>query len=65
MEEFSYYPMQELALDFGYMYIRFDKSSTDNTMNLIPAPAGLITDTLRVNYEGTGHLVGLQATYRF
>ena len=62
---FSYYPMQELALDFGYMYIRFDKSSTENTMNLIPAPAGLITDTLRVNYEGTGHLVGLQATYRF
>lgn len=62
---FSYRPNAQLSLDFGYMYISFDDASTDNTVNLIPSPAGLITDTLRVDYTGSGNLVGLQANYRF
>ena len=62
---FSYRPNTQLSLDFGYMYISFDDASTDNTVNLIPSPAGLITDTLRVDYTGSGNLVGLQANYRF
>lgn len=62
---FTYRPDKRINVDFGYMYISFDKSSTDNTMNLIPAPAGLITDTLRIDYNGSGNLVGLQASYNF
>lgn len=62
---FSYHPSSQLSVDFGYMYIRFASASTDNTINLIPAPAGLITDTLRVDYSGSGNLIGVQASYRF
>ena len=62
---FTYRPNPQLAVDFGYMYIKFADGSSENTINLIPAPAGLITDTLRIDYQGTGHLVGLQASYRF
>ena len=62
---FTYRPDKQINVDFGYMYISFDKSSTENTMNLIPAPAGLITDTLRIDYNGSGNLVGLQASYNF
>ena len=47
------------------MYIDFAKASTDNTVNLIPSPAGLITDTLRLDYTGSGNLIGIQASYRF
>ncbi|MBK8535891.1 MAG: outer membrane protein transport protein [Candidatus Competibacteraceae bacterium] len=62
---FSYHPSSQLSLDFGYMYIDFASASTENTVNLIPAPAGLITDTLRLDYNGSGNLVGIQASYRF
>ena len=62
---FTYHPNPRLSIDFGYMYIKFAKGSTENTINLIPAPAGLITDTLRVDYQGSGNLIGLQGTYRF
>jgi len=64
---FSYRPNPRLSLDFGYMYLSFDDSSTDNTINLLPAPvpAGLATDTLRLDYSSEGHLVGLQARYTF
>ena len=62
---FSYRPNTQLSIDFGYMYISFDDASTDNTVNLIPSPAGLITDTLRVDYTGSGNLIGLQASYKF
>lgn len=62
---FSFHPSAQLAVDFGYMYIKFKDSKTQNTVNLIPAPAGLITDTLRVDYSSSGHLIGVQASYRF
>ncbi|MBK7982704.1 MAG: outer membrane protein transport protein [Candidatus Competibacter sp.] len=62
---FTYHPNPQLAVDFGYMYIKFADGGTENTINLIPAPAGLITDTLRIDYSGTGNLIGLQASYRF
>lgn len=62
---FSYHPGSQLSVDFGYMYIDFAKASTDNTVNLIPSPAGLITDTLRLDYTGSGNLIGIQASYRF
>lgn len=64
---FSYRPNAQLSVDFGYMYLLFDDSSTQNTINLLPAPvpAGLVTDTLRVDYSSDGHLVGLQARYTF
>jgi long-chain fatty acid transport protein len=63
----SYRPNSQLTVDFGYMYLLFKDSSTDNTMNLLPAPvpAGLVTDTLRLNYESYGNLFGLQASYKF
>jgi long-chain fatty acid transport protein len=63
----SYRPNPQLSVDFGYMYLLFDDSSTDNTINLLPAPApaGLVTDTLRLNYESYGNLFGLQASYKF
>jgi long-chain fatty acid transport protein len=62
---FSYHPNSQLSVDFGYLYIDFADASTVNTVNLIPSPAGLITDTLRVDYNGSGNLVGVQASYRF
>lgn len=62
---FSYHPSAQLSLDFGYMYIAFDKAHTETTIDLIPTSPGLITDTLRLDYDGTGHLLGLQASYRF
>lgn len=62
---FSYRPNSQLAVDFGYLYIKFKDSQTENTINLIPSPGGLITDTLRVDYSSTGHIFGLQASYRF
>ncbi len=60
----SYHPNPRLSVDFGYMYLLFDDSSTENTIDLLPVP-GLVTDTLRVDYESSGHLIGLQASYRF
>jgi len=64
---FSYRPNAQLSVDFGYMYLLFDDSSTQNTINLLPAPvpSGLVTDTLRLDYSSDGHLVGLQARYTF
>lgn len=62
---FSYHLNSQLSVDFGYLYISFDDARTENTINLIPAPAGLITDTLRVDYTGSGNLIGVQASYRF
>jgi len=64
---FSYHRNSRLSVDFGYMYIDFADASTENTVNLLPSPvpAGLITDTLRVDYNGSGNLVGMQASYRF
>lgn len=64
---FSYRPNAQLSVDFGYMYLLFDDSSTQNIINLLPAPvpSGLVTDTLRVDYSSDGHLVGLQARYTF
>lgn len=62
---FSYRPSAQISVDFGYMYIAFSKAHTENTINLIPTSPGLITDTLRLDYEGSGHLLGLQASYRF
>ncbi|MER2529052.1 MAG: outer membrane protein transport protein [Candidatus Competibacter denitrificans] len=62
---FSYHPDRWLSVDFGYMYIAFKKAHTENTIDLIPTSPGLITDTLRLDYDGTGHLIGLQASYRF
>ena len=64
---FSYHPNPQLSVDFGYMYLLFDDSSTRNTINLLPAPApsGLVTDTLLVDYSSYGNLIGVQASYRF
>jgi long-chain fatty acid transport protein len=64
---FSYRPNAQLSVDFGYMYLLFEDSSTQNTINLLPAPvpSGLVTDTLRLDYSSDGHLVGLQARYTF
>ncbi len=62
---FSYHPNPQLSVDFGYMYIMFDDASTDNTLSLLPGYGGLITDTLQVDYNGSGNLIGLQASYRF
>ncbi|MFZ1643474.1 MAG: outer membrane protein transport protein [Candidatus Contendobacter sp.] len=63
---FSYHPNPQLSVDFGYMYISFADASTENTINPSPGlPAGLITDTLRLDYNGSGNLVGIQASYRF
>jgi len=62
---FSYHPNPQLSVDFGYMYIMFDDASTDNTLSLLPGYGGLITDTLQVDYSGSGNLIGLQASYRF
>jgi long-chain fatty acid transport protein len=65
---FSYRPMPQMSLDFGYMYIDFADASTDNTINLLPVPpfpSGLAIDNLNLNYTGSGNLVGIQASYRF
>ncbi|MDQ5911494.1 MAG: Aromatic hydrocarbon degradation protein [Pseudomonadota bacterium] len=61
----SYRPNPQMTVDFGYMYLLFDDSSTNNTIDLVSSAPGLVTDTLRLNYESYGHLVGLQGTYRF
>lgn len=61
---FSYHPHPQWALDFGYMHIWFEKANSISTIDLLPVP-GLVTDTLRLSYEGDGNLLGLQATYRF
>lgn len=61
---FSYHPSPQWSVDFGYMRILFDEVKGINTLDLLPV-AGLATDTLRVDYSGTGNLVGLQAHYRF
>ncbi|HOW76564.1 MAG TPA: TonB-dependent receptor [Candidatus Competibacteraceae bacterium] len=62
---FSYHPNPQWSVDFGYMYLLFDDSSTDNTVNLLSTAPGLMTDTLRLNYESYGNLIGLQASYKF
>ena len=62
---FSYHPNPQLSVDFGYMYIMFDDASTDNTLSLLPGYSGLITDTLQVDYSGSGNLIGLQVSYKF
>jgi hypothetical protein len=51
-------------VDFGYMYLLFDDSSTNNTINLLPVP-GLALDTLLLDYNSYGNLIGLQASYKF
>ncbi|MCB1919208.1 MAG: porin [Candidatus Competibacteraceae bacterium] len=61
----SYRPNPQLSVDFSYMYLVFKDSSTDNTIDLLSTAPGLATDTLRVDYDSSGHLLGLQASYRF
>jgi len=61
----TYRPSPSLSVDFGYMYLMFKDSSTNHTIDLLPSVPGLVTDTLRVDYESTGHLIGVQASYRF
>ena len=61
---FSYRPNPQLSVDFGYMYLLFDDSSTNNTINLLPVP-GLATDTLLLDYNSYGNLIGLQVSYKF
>lgn len=62
---FSYHPNEQLSVDFGYMYLLFKDSSTDNTINLLSTAPGLVTDTLLLDYNSYGNLVGLQASYKF
>ena len=64
---FSYHPGSNLSIDFGYMYISFADSSTDEVLNLAPAPipAGLVTQHLMLDYASSGNLIGVQASYRF
>ena len=64
---FSYHPGSNLSIDFGYMYISFADSSTDEVLNLAPAPipAGLVTQHLMLDYASSGNLIGIQASYRF
>ncbi|MDG4596448.1 MAG: TonB-dependent receptor [Candidatus Contendobacter sp.] len=64
---FSYHPSSNLSVDFGYMYISFDDASTDEVLNPAPAPipAGLVTQRLMLDYNGSGNLVGIQASYKF
>lgn len=62
---FSYHPNTQLTVDFGYMYISFDDANTENTVSLTPTSPGLVTDTLRVDYTGSGNLIGIQTRYRF
>ena len=61
----SYHPSDQLSVDIGYLYIRFKDAHSENTLNLLPAPVGLITDTLRMDYSAQGHLGGMQLSYRF
>jgi long-chain fatty acid transport protein len=61
---FSYRPNPQLSVDVGYMYLLFDDSSTNNTIDLLPVP-GLVTDTLLLNYNSYGNLFGLQVSYKF
>ncbi len=53
---FSYRPNPQLSVDFGYMYLLFDDSSTRNTIDLLPppVPSGLVTDTLLLDYNSYG-----------
>jgi long-chain fatty acid transport protein len=62
---FTYHPNAQLSVDFGYMYLLFKDASTNNSLNLLSTAPGLVTDTLRLNYESDGHLLGLQASYKF
>ena len=64
---FSYHPGSNLSIDFGYMYISFADSSTDEVLNLAPAPvpAGLVTQHLLLDYTSSGNLIGIQASYKF
>ncbi len=66
---FSYHPGAQLSVDVGYMYISFADASTDETINLppsaLPIPAGLITQHLMLDYNGSGNLFGIQASYKF
>ncbi len=64
---FSYRPNSQLSVDFGYMYLLFDDSSTRNTIDLLPppVPSGLVTDTLLLDYNSYGNLFGLQVSYKF
>lgn len=48
------------------MYIDFAKGQHRQHRQSDPvSPAGLITDTLRLDYTGSGNLIGIQASYRF
>jgi long-chain fatty acid transport protein len=62
---FSYRPTQQLSVDFGYMYLLFDDSSTSNTIDLLPTAPGVVTDTLLLDYNSYGNLFGLQVSYKF
>ena len=62
---FSYRPMPNLSVDFGYMHIWFKSASTDETLNLISAYPGLVTQHLLLDYDNSADIVGLQASYKF
>ncbi len=62
---FSYRPIPQLSLDFGYMYLLFEDSSTNNTIPLVAANPALGTDTLLLDYNSYGNLFALQASYKF
>ena len=62
---FSYRPTPQLSLDFGYMYLLFKDSSTNNTINLLSTNPGVVTDTLLLDYNSYGNLFALQASYKF
>ncbi|MCU0808498.1 MAG: outer membrane protein transport protein [Candidatus Contendobacter sp.] len=62
---FSYRPTQQLTVDFGYMYLLFDDSGTNNTIDLLPTAPGVVTDTLLLDYNSYGNLFGLQVSYKF
>ena len=62
---FSYRPMANLSVDFGYMHIWFKSASTDETIDLISTNPGLAVQHLLLNYDNSADLIGLQASYKF
>ena len=64
---FSYRPMANLSVDFGYMHIWFKSASTDEVLDLTAAAGfpGLATQHLLLDYDNSADIVGLQASYKF
>ena len=64
---FSYHPGSQLSVDFGYMYISFDDASGEETLDLLAGAGypGVATQNLLLDYNGSGNLVGIQASYKF